>query len=271
MRDFQRSVPRASRRKLLISDNIGIMSRKYSLIALIVSAVLNVMAGINLAHSRWRIDLGPSLSIVTSIALVAVTWIYTQQTKQLVKSQEKQLADQQGQSHYAAASELWSHAISAIDTLGFYELRMSGPFDSNLDTEVRAERAKEIRLGGDKLRQHAKEILRLVVTVEEPLYQSTWQISNELAIAALDMTRFSTSIYLEATRAFNESGAFIVANVAEAWENPVDPKDRSEVRWAEMQSGASLKIVQDNLYKYRDECAAAVKQRKSVPIPKKAT
>jgi hypothetical protein len=138
---------------------------------------------------------------------------------------------------------------------------MSDPFKKGLTLDERFEEAQSIEEGSKRLREYATNLLRLAVALESPLDTSTWVMANEISEVALDMARFANCTMEECVRAKDDGNDFIVANVASVWEKPDDIKHLSNVRWAEMQSGVSLKNLVDKVLKYRDECQNAVKRR----------
>lgn len=237
------------------------MKKRILYFLLIALAVVLIAIAVPWVASITGMDIGPGLTVASSMALLAVTWSYVRHTKSLVDVEKEILTNQHKQSHYAAVSQMWGLILEAEDTMGSIQLDLADPLDENLGLEQRL-RAIDSLVGHSKeMRAHSSKIVRLLVEIDGELEIRCMQSAHEMLDIANDLIRYASVLRRETYSAAKENRPFALENLVGAWENPETDGDRSEARWSDYVTGKTIQAIDESLTSVRLACRNEIRAR----------
>ena len=229
---------------------------------------LLIAVGLTFVNNQWKLDFGPGLSFVSSMALLAVTWVYVEHTRKLVEAQREQLRAQRNQldaqlrqSHFAAVSKLWSASLKAEDAMIDARLYLNDPFETGQSHAKRMAAIDKVAEVSKRIRASVDDFMQIVVDIDGALEVASTQAVSHMLDLANDLMSLAIISARELNLATTESRDFDTNRVITEWESPVSPDDRHEVRWADFLASVSIDKMDDELTDLRVACRSELRTR----------
>jgi hypothetical protein len=247
--------------QLLCEDLVMSRKRRALLACLIVLAV----AAVVVADKAFGLTIGATVAGFAAVALLWVTWLYvettrnyTLSTKTLVEIQSNQSKAQLLQSHYAAAAAMWS-TCGALN-----EVNMSIRSDS--------EDLSKLTSGGDavalqktfeahanELRTQSDLVVNRLIDLEGPLERQAWKIASSALAMSTHLLTVGGFLLDETLRAKRAGDPFRLSEVVAAWE--AQGSEPELPRWSDLVSGAWIEPFDSAVDAFALDCRAEVRRR----------